>query len=82
MTDEEGFDLALMDDADRAAVVSPRLSPAIAASGGRPAPSHVRIPRRDTQRAVPDDSLVSFRCAAPDGYAIEIYWEAADAPQD
>jgi catechol-2,3-dioxygenase len=26
-----------------------------------------------------DDSLVSFRCADPDGYAIEVYWEAAAA---
>ena len=24
-----------------------------------------------------DESLVSFRCADPDGYAIEIYWEQA-----
>jgi len=24
-----------------------------------------------------DDELVSFRCADPDGYAIEIYWEKA-----
>ena len=29
-----------------------------------------------------DDSLVSFRCADPDGYAIEIYWEAPGAPLD
>jgi hypothetical protein len=28
-----------------------------------------------------DDDLVSFRCADPDGYAIEIYWEGARAPQ-
>jgi hypothetical protein len=29
-----------------------------------------------------DQTLVSFRCADPDGYAIEIYWEAPGAPLD
>jgi hypothetical protein len=29
-----------------------------------------------------DGSLVSFRCADPDGYAIEVYWEASGAPLD
>lgn len=26
-----------------------------------------------------DDTLVSFRCADPDGYLIEVYWEAEGA---
>lgn len=25
-----------------------------------------------------DEDFASFRCADPDGYAIEVYWEAAD----
>ena len=29
-----------------------------------------------------NDSLVSFRCADLDGYAIEVYWEPPDAPLD
>jgi catechol 2,3-dioxygenase-like lactoylglutathione lyase family enzyme len=27
-----------------------------------------------------DESLVSFRCADPDGYVIEVYWEAESVP--
>ena len=26
-----------------------------------------------------DDSLVSYRCADPDGHVIEVYWEAEPA---
>jgi predicted lactoylglutathione lyase len=29
-----------------------------------------------------DGTLVSYRCADPDGHAIEVYWEARDAPLD
>jgi len=29
-----------------------------------------------------DETLVSFRCADPDGYAIEVYWEAPGAALD
>jgi catechol-2,3-dioxygenase len=85
MTDEVGFDLALMDDQ---------------APGPMPAWFHFGFRLPSAQRVIDlhkqmgesgikilkplyeEDSLVSFRCADPDGYAIEIYWEAAGTPLD
>jgi catechol 2,3-dioxygenase-like lactoylglutathione lyase family enzyme len=82
MTDERDFLLALMEDASPAPmppwfhfgfrVISPA---AVLALHERMSASGVPI-RRDIHR---DESLVSFRCADPDGYPIEIYWEAERA---
>jgi catechol-2,3-dioxygenase len=85
MTDEVGFDLALMDDQ------TPSPMPAWfhfgfrLPSGQRVIDLHKRMGESGINILKPlyeDDSLVSFRCADPDGYAIEIYWEAAGAPLD
>lgn len=74
----EGFDLALMPDP-----VQPRF-PAWFHFGFRlDSASAVReLHDRMTAARVPvirplheDGSLISFRCADPDGYAVEVYWE-------
>jgi catechol-2,3-dioxygenase len=85
MTDQDGFDLALMDD------VEPGPMPAWLHFGFRlPSPQavvdlHGRMSDAGVTIRKPlyqDSSLVSFRCADPDGYGIEIYWEAPGAPLD
>ena len=85
MTDDEGFDLALMDDA------APSPMPAWFHFGYRlpTAGAVLDAHKRMSQAGVAilkalceEESLVSFRCADPDGYSIEIYWEAAGAPLD
>ena len=85
MTDDAGFELALMEDRDPASM------PSWFHFGYRlPSPQAVvDLHRRMSAAGVPvrkalfeDASLVSFRCADPDGYAIEIYWEAPGAPLD
>ena len=78
--DESGFDLALMDDRE------PGRMPAWFHFGYRldSAQEVVDIHDRMSDSGVAivkplyrDDSLISFRCSDPDGYAIEIYWEDA-----
>jgi catechol-2,3-dioxygenase len=84
LTDEAGFDLALMDDA------SPEQMPPWFHFGFR-LPSlatvvslHDRMAKEGVPMARPlsqDDSWASFRCRDPEGYVIEVYWEAAAPPQ-
>ncbi len=85
MSDDDGFDLALMDDR----VPSPmppwfhfgyRLQSAqeVVDIHNRMSDSGIAI----LKALYEDDSLVSFRCADPDGYAIEIYWEGSSATLD
>jgi len=83
LSDEGGFDLALMDDA------SPQPMPSWfhfgfrLASGSAVAGLHERMATAGVSMLRPlyqDDALVSFRCSDPDGYAIEVYWEAPQAP--
>lgn len=78
MNDEREFLLALMDDA------SPEPMPPWFHFG-------IRLPTADAVLALSrrmiaagvgmrkpvyqDESLVSYRCADPDGYVIEVYWE-------
>jgi catechol 2,3-dioxygenase-like lactoylglutathione lyase family enzyme len=78
LTDESGFDLALMDDA------SPQTMPPWFHFGFRPGTGAAVVALHDrmTKAGVPmvrrlyqDESMVSFRCRDPDGYAIEVYWE-------
>jgi catechol-2,3-dioxygenase len=85
MSDGSGFDLALMDDQ------APAPMPPWFHFGFRLASApevidlHTRMGASGINILKPlyqDDSLVSFRCADPDGYAIEIYWEAAGAALD
>jgi len=85
LTDDGGFDLALSQDAE------PGTLPNWFHFGFRLAsPDEVKdLHRRMTQEGVQvpkpmyaDDTLVSFRCADPDGYPIEIYWEVPGAPLD
>jgi catechol-2,3-dioxygenase len=80
LSDEDGFDLALMDDRE------PSRMPPWFHFGCRlnSAREIVDIHNRMSDSGVvilkalyEDDALVSFRCADPDGYAIEIYWEEA-----
>jgi catechol 2,3-dioxygenase-like lactoylglutathione lyase family enzyme len=85
LTDGGGFDLALMEDATPIAMppwfhFGFRLD-----SAHEVTELHHRMARSGVRIAKPlyeDATLVSFRCADPDGYAIEIYWEAPDAPLD
>ena len=82
LADEDGFDLALMDDRE------PNPMPSWFHFGYRlnSAPEVVDLHDRMRDSGIVivkplyrDESLVSFRCADPDGYAIEIYWEEAPA---
>jgi catechol-2,3-dioxygenase len=79
LTDTLGFELALMDDA------SPAPMPPWFHFGFRLESKDAVIDLRQkmSDRKVSlvkplfqDDTLVSFRCADPDGYPIEVYWEA------
>ena len=80
LADEGGFDLALMDDRE------PIRIPAWFHFGYRLNSARAVVKLHDRMSAsgvvivkplYRDESLVSVRCADPDGYAIEIYWEAA-----
>ncbi len=79
MSDAAGFDLALMDDS------APAPMPAWFHFGCRLASADDVAALHDTmaERGLTiakglyrDDTLASFRVRDPDGYAIEIYWEA------
>ena len=83
--DDAGFDLALMDDA------APAPMPAWFHLGFRLADADAVLTLHDRMRATgveivkalyQDEMLASYRCADLDGYAIEIYWEAPNAPLD
>jgi len=85
MRDDAGFDLALMDDANATAM------PAWFHFGFRQASADAvrALHRRMREAAVPavdslgdEAEMVWFRCADPDGYRIEVYWEAENAPLD
>ena len=80
LSDEQGFDLALMHDSE------PIRMPAWFHFGYRlgSARAVVALYQRMSTSGVAiakplykDSELVSFRCADPDGYAIEIYWETS-----
>jgi catechol 2,3-dioxygenase-like lactoylglutathione lyase family enzyme len=85
MTDGGGFDLALGEEASPTPLppwfhFGFRLD-----SAGAVTDLHARMERsgvRLVKSLYADETLVSYRCADPDGYAIEIYWEAPDAPLD
>jgi catechol-2,3-dioxygenase len=81
LSDGDGFDLALMDDR------TPHPMPGWFHFGFRlTSPREVvDFHRRMSESGVAivkalheDESLVSFRCADPDGHAIELYWERTD----
>src|SRR5262249_34861611 len=83
LTDGGGFDLALMEDA------APQKMPGWFHRGFPldTSDAAIRLHARMLAEGMPmarplcqDQSLVSFRCADPDGYAIEIYWEPRPAP--
>ncbi|MBV8601850.1 MAG: VOC family protein [Candidatus Eremiobacteraeota bacterium] len=85
MTDDSGFDLALMDDP------APGSMPQWFHFGTRVESSDAvsTLHQEMRQAAVPiakplfqDETMSSFRCVDPDGYAIEVYWEAESAPLD
>ena len=79
LTDEDGFELDLMDDDQ------PKSMPSWFHFGYRlpSTESVVDLHRRMSECGIAicrplaqDHSAALFRCADPDGYAIEIYWEA------
>jgi catechol-2,3-dioxygenase len=83
LTDEDGFELDLMDDDQ------PGPMPSWFHFGYRlpSAEAVVELHRRMSEFGLAirrplaqDHSAALFRCADPDGYAIEIYWEAPHAP--
>ncbi len=79
MEDAAGFSLALMDDPHPAKLpdwfhFGSRLDSPEAVEAMHESMTRASIPiARAFYR---DDTIASFRCADPDGYAIEIYWEA------
>jgi catechol 2,3-dioxygenase-like lactoylglutathione lyase family enzyme len=86
MTDTRGFDLALMAD------VQPTALPEWFHFGCRLPSAHAVTELHAAMLrdgGVPiamdlyqDEGLVSFKAKDPDGYRIEFYWEAANAPLD
>ena len=83
LTDEDGFELDLMDDDQ------PGPMPSWFHFGYRlpSAEAVVELHRRMSEFGLAirrplaqDHSAALFRCADPDGYVIEIYWEAPHAP--
>jgi catechol-2,3-dioxygenase len=85
MSDGAGFDLALMDDTHPQEMpkwfhFGCRLLSADAVIGlyARMAAAGIEMRKPLFQ----NNSLALFRCADPDGYALEIYWEAPGAPLD
>jgi catechol-2,3-dioxygenase len=85
MTDTHGFDLALMADVQPAALpewfhFGCRMPSALAVTELHAAMLRDGVPiAKDLYE---DEELVSFKAKDPDGYSIEFYWEAADAPLD
>lgn len=82
MTDEREFLFALMDDAAPAPMppwfhfgIRLQTAAAVLALHERMVGSGIGIRKPVCQ----DVSLVSYRCADPDGYVIEVYWEAERA---
>jgi catechol-2,3-dioxygenase len=79
MEDAAGFSLALMEDENPAELpdwfhFGSRLDSPEAVENLHEAMARASVPiARQLYR---DDTLASFRCSDPDGYAIEIYWEA------
>ncbi len=78
MTDQRDFLLALMDDAAPAAMPSWfhfgfRLDTASKVLDLHAAMIHAGVPIRNP--VIQSERLVSFRCADPDDYLIEVYWE-------
>ena len=79
MEDDAGFSLALMADPNPAMMpewfhFGSRLESPEAVEKLHAAMAAASVPiARPLYR---DDTLASFRCADPDGYAIEIYWES------
>ena len=83
LTDGAGFDLALMDERRRRHATWFHFGFRLK-SGEAVGTLHDRMQAAGVRIARPlyrDDTLVSYRCADPDGYAIELYWEAADSPK-
>jgi len=79
MTDERGFLLALMSDPSPAPLppwfhfgFRQASADAVLLLHGQMVLSGVDI----RQPVYQDESLVSYRCADPDGYLIEVFWEA------
>jgi catechol 2,3-dioxygenase-like lactoylglutathione lyase family enzyme len=85
LTDDAGFDLALMDDSSPGDMprwfhFGTKLESADAVSS-----LHERMAAASVTILKPlyrDEMLTSFRCTDPDGYAIEIYWEAGNRALD
>ena len=80
LRDDTGFDLALMDDPAPAAMppwfhLGFRLASASAVATLCEQMREASVPI--VKPLYVDDTFASFRCADPDGYAIEVYWEAA-----
>ena len=79
MGDGDGFDLALAEDKSLKGMpewfhFGTRLTSADAVRDLFERMRAAAIPiGKDLYR---DDSITSFRCTDPDGYAIEVYWEA------
>jgi len=78
LSDSQHFDLALMDDP------SPQAVPAWLHFGFRQDTGNEVIALHDAMvdAGIPiikplyqDETLVSYRCADPDGYVIEVYWQ-------
>jgi catechol-2,3-dioxygenase len=85
LQDEGGFELALMDDA------APQPLPAWFHFGFHLPAAHAVLTLHEQMAAagIPiirplyqDDTLVAYRCADPDGYGIEVYWEAPGTALD
>jgi catechol-2,3-dioxygenase len=83
MNDGDGFDLALMDDESPAEMPPWFHFGTKLGTAADVVATHERMKQASVPIAKPlyrDEMLVSFRCTDPDGYAIEIYWEADSAP--
>ena len=85
LADEQGFDLALMQDDNAASM------PSWFHLGSRLESSAAVLQLHDAMVAAGveiakapyvDGTLASFRARDPDGYAIEFYWESDNAPVD
>jgi catechol-2,3-dioxygenase len=85
LTDGAGFELALMADA------APQPMPPWFHFGFRLQSAAAVVALSEQMQGAgvalakgiyQDESLASFRCIDPDGYVIEVYWEATAAPVD
>lgn len=78
MGDEDGFELALMDDPSPAPMPPWFHFGVKLASTEAVANAHARLQRDGVPIVRPfasDERLASFRCSDPDGYVIEVYWQ-------